>query len=58
MAKDEYTIPNNYSEPEIRAQLDAIQYAPTTPEVQRAPYQRIKDNENEADFKDLNKLRK
>ncbi len=46
MAKDEYTIPNNYSEPEIRAQLDAIQYAPTTPEVQRAPYQRIKDNEN------------
>lgn len=39
MAKDQYQIPQNYSEPEIRAQIDAIQL---TPEVEPAPYESIK----------------
>lgn len=46
MANDQFQLPKNYSQSEIRAQLDAIQYAPVNPEQQRAPYQGIKDIEN------------
>lgn len=42
MVKDQYQIPQNYSEPEIRAQIDAIQLSP---EVVLAPYQQIKNIE-------------
>jgi len=42
MVKDQYQIPQNYSEPEIRAQIDAIQLSP---EVMMAPYQQIKNIE-------------
>lgn len=45
MAHDEYQIPSNYSESEIRAEIDAIDYTPATPEVEAAPYQVIKDIE-------------
>ena len=45
MANDEYQIPKNYSEPEIRAQLDAIDYIQPSPEREAAPYQGIKDIE-------------
>ncbi len=46
MANNQFQFPKSYSESDIRAQLDAIQYAPVNPEQQRAPYQGIKDIEN------------
>lgn len=46
MANNQYQLPKNYSESDIRAQIDAIQYAPHTPEKARAPFQEIKDHSN------------
>ena len=46
MAHDEYQIPQNYSEPEIRAEIDAIAHIPQPPERELAPFQYIKDGEN------------
>lgn len=45
MASDEYQIPNNYSEPEIRAEIDAIEYAQASPENNKTPFQVVKDVE-------------
>lgn len=44
MAHDEFKIPQQYSEPEVRAQIDAIQNT-ATPKKESAPFQRIKDIE-------------
>lgn len=46
MANDEFQIPNMYSEPEIRAQIDAIEeYVQPSPEKEVTLYQHIKDVE-------------
>ena len=46
MANDEYQIPNNYSEPEIRAQIDAIEeYVQPSPEKEVTPFQHVKEVE-------------
>lgn len=42
MAHDEFQIPTNYSEPEIRAEIDAIEHANETPEYRETPIQIVK----------------